>query len=63
MRTLVVVPTHNEADNIEALLDALDRHVGDADVLVVDDASTDDTRSIVRKPNRQAGDALRLDRA
>ncbi|MEP1122602.1 MAG: polyprenol monophosphomannose synthase [Ilumatobacter sp.] len=48
MRTLVVVPTHDEADNIADLLDGLDRHVPDADVLVVDDASTDGTRSIVR---------------
>ncbi len=48
MRTLVVVPTHDEADNIADLLDGLDRHVPDADVLVIDDASTDATRSIVR---------------
>ncbi|MCH9835326.1 glycosyltransferase, partial [bacterium] len=48
MRTLVIVPTHNEAENIGALLDALNFHVGDADVLVIDDASNDDTRSIVR---------------
>ncbi len=47
MRTLVIVPTHNEAENIGALLDALNFHVGDADVLVIDDASNDDTRSIV----------------
>jgi len=49
MRTLVVVPTHNEADNIAELLDALDAHVPEADVLVVDDASVDDTRAIVRE--------------
>ena len=48
MRTLVIVPTHNEAENIGSLLDALNFHVGDADVLVIDDASNDDTRSIVR---------------
>jgi dolichol-phosphate mannosyltransferase len=48
MRTLIVVPTHNEADNIGELLDALDRYVPDEDILVIDDASSDDTRSIVR---------------
>jgi dolichol-phosphate mannosyltransferase len=47
-RTLVVVPTHNEADNIEQLLDALALRVPDVDVLVVDDASTDATRELVR---------------
>lgn len=48
MRTLAVVPTHNEAANIAALLDGLAAHVPDVDVLVIDDASSDDTRAIVR---------------
>ena len=47
-RTLVVVPTHQEEDNVVALLDALRRHAPDVDVLVVDDASTDATRDLVR---------------
>ena len=59
MRTLVVVPTHNEADNIAELLDALDEHVPEVDVLVLDDASVDATRSIVQ--DRLATDSrLRL---
>ncbi|NND75546.1 MAG: polyprenol monophosphomannose synthase [Ilumatobacter sp.] len=48
MRTLIVVPTHNEAANVGTILDRLRQHVPDADVLVVDDASTDATREIVR---------------
>ena len=48
MRTLVVVPTHNEADNIAGLLVKLREHVPDVDILVVDDASSDATRAIVR---------------
>jgi dolichol-phosphate mannosyltransferase len=48
MRTLVVVPTHDEAANIEELLDGLHAHVPEADVVVVDDASTDATRTLVR---------------
>lgn len=47
MRTLVVVPTHNEADNIAELLERVRANVPDADVLVIDDASTDETRTIV----------------
>ncbi len=47
-RTLVVVPTHNEAANIVAVLDQLAASVPDADVLVIDDASTDATRPLVR---------------
>lgn len=53
MRTLIVVPTHNEASNIGDLLDRLDSHVPDVDILVVDDASTDATRSLVQ--HRVAG--------
>ena len=48
MRTLIIVPTHNEAANIAEVLDRVDEHVPDADVMVIDDASTDDTRAIVR---------------
>ncbi len=59
MRTLIIVPTHNEAGNISTILDGVRHHVPDADVLVVDDASTDDTRAIVSELT--TGDArLRL---
>lgn len=47
-RTLVVVPTHNEAANITTLLEQLHVYVADADVVVIDDASTDATRALVR---------------
>lgn len=52
MRTLIIVPTHNEAANITEVLDRLDHHVPDADILVIDDASTDETRAIVRSRQR-----------
>jgi dolichol-phosphate mannosyltransferase len=54
LRTLVVVPTHNEAANIEQILLRLHQHVPTADVLVIDDASTDETRDLARatlRPN------------
>jgi dolichol-phosphate mannosyltransferase len=47
--TLVVVPTFNEAEGIEALLVAIRHVLPSADVLVVDDASPDGTADIVRK--------------
>jgi dolichol-phosphate mannosyltransferase len=55
VRTLVIVPTHNEAENIGTILDRLTDAVPDADVLVVDDASNDATRAIVAE--RVAADA------
>lgn len=58
VRSLVIVPTHNEADNIGDLLDALDAVAPDCDVLVIDDASTDRTRAIVAA--RLVEDSTRL---
>ena len=43
MKTVVVVPTYNEAEGILALLDAVLREAPDVDVLVVDDSSPDGT--------------------
>jgi len=49
MRTVVVVPTYNERENIEGLLAALlDLGVPGLEVLVVDDASPDGTGEAVR---------------
>ena len=59
VRTLVVVPTHNEADNIGQLLDRLEVLVPHVHVLVIDDASTDATRDLVRE-RIAAGRDLRL---
>ena len=46
---LVVIPTYNEADNIEALLTAVTTSVPEASVLVVDDGSPDGTGELVEK--------------
>jgi len=45
--TLVIVPTYNEAENIGLLLESIERHAPDVDVLVVDDNSPDGTQKIV----------------
>jgi dolichol-phosphate mannosyltransferase len=46
--TLVVVPTHNEGCNIVGIVGKIRAALPDVDVLVVDDASTDDTRPLVQ---------------
>jgi dolichol-phosphate mannosyltransferase len=46
-RSLVVLPTYNERENIEAILDAILRQASDLEVLVVDDNSPDGTGAIV----------------
>ncbi len=40
-RALIVVPTYNEAENIDTLLDGIFTHVPQTHVLFVDDNSAD----------------------
>jgi len=47
LRTLVIVPTHNEAANIAQILTDIRAYVPVVDIIVVADASSDDTRTIV----------------
>lgn len=48
MRTLIVTPTYQEADNIAEFLRRVRAAVPDADVLVVDDNSPDGTADIAQ---------------
>jgi dolichol-phosphate mannosyltransferase len=45
-RVLVIVPTYNERDNIETIIDRVLQSVPDANILVVDDSSPDGTGKI-----------------
>ena len=56
MRTLIVLPTFNEADNIVEVLQKLRVVVPEASVLVVDDASPDGTADLVEEVAEQIGD-------
>ena len=48
MNTLVFLPAWNEADNLPAVLDELKLVLPEADLLVVDDGSTDATADVAR---------------
>ena len=48
-KTLIVIPTFNERENIEAILDALHLPNECVDVLVVDDGSPDGTADVVEQ--------------
>jgi dolichol-phosphate mannosyltransferase len=48
-RVLVVVPTYNEADNVEPIAERLHRAVPEASLLVVDDGSPDGTGRIAER--------------
>lgn len=48
-RSVVVIPTYNEADNVELVVDRVRASVPAADVLVVDDGSPDGTGELADK--------------
>ena len=62
MRVVAVVPTYNEADNIEAVLRGIRAAVPDAGILVVDDASPDGTAELAEKLGDELGDVRVLRR-
>lgn len=47
-KTLVIVPTYNESENIVSLLESLRKSAPEVDILVVDDTSPDGTFRIVQ---------------
>lgn len=53
-KTLIIIPTYNERENIERMLSAVHTAVPDVDVLVVDDGSPDGTGDLVEA--RRASD-------
>jgi dolichol-phosphate mannosyltransferase len=62
MRTVVVVPTYQEAGNIIRFLSAVRAAVGDADVLVVDDNSADGTGELAERAAADLGQVKVLHR-
>lgn len=57
-----MVPTYNEAANIDSVLERISKALEDATVLVVDDASPDGTADIVRRRSASVGGVELLER-
>ena len=51
MKTLVIIPAYNEADNLERVLKDLKDHLNNYDYVFINDASTDNTKGILEKLN------------
>ncbi len=58
MKSLVVLPTYNEAENILVVLDLIREHVPLTEVLVVDDGSPDGTADLAEKWGADNGGGL-----
>ena len=59
-RSLVVIPTYNEIDNISRVVSAVLRQGGGYELLIVDDGSPDGTGARVRALRGEYGDRLHL---
>ncbi|MBU3965155.1 polyprenol monophosphomannose synthase [Patescibacteria group bacterium] len=46
MKTTIIIPTYNEAENIEPIMQEIFKYLPDANILIIDDDSTDDTGKI-----------------
>ncbi|MGH9213918.1 MAG: polyprenol monophosphomannose synthase [Acidimicrobiales bacterium] len=55
MRTLVIIPTYLEAENIGDVLHKVRAAAPEADVLVVDDSSPDGTADLAKTTNEEVG--------
>ncbi|MGH9132659.1 MAG: polyprenol monophosphomannose synthase [Ilumatobacteraceae bacterium] len=62
MRTVIVLPTYNEVENIAAMLAALRQTVPNADIIVVDDHSPDGTASVAESAASELGQIKLLNR-
>lgn len=51
MKALIVMPAHNEEQNIEEVIEEIKRDLPEVDLLVINDASTDKTEEVVKKKN------------
>ncbi len=60
MKKLVIIPTYNEKENIEAIIRAVYSLEQDFHILVVDDSSPDGTAAIVRKLQTEFPDVLHI---
>jgi dolichol-phosphate mannosyltransferase len=63
MQSIVIIPTYNEIENIENIVNAVLESVKDICVLIVDDNSPDGTADVVTKMMQQNGRIHLLKRA
>jgi dolichol-phosphate mannosyltransferase len=63
MKALVIIPTYQEADNIENVLTQVRASAPSVDVLVVDDNSPDRTADLVKKASEKLGQIELLERS
>ena len=51
MKLLIIIPAYNEANNIENTVEDIQTHFPEADYIVINDCSTDETKLILKSRN------------
>lgn len=59
-RSLVIIPTYNEKENVQDIIDAVIQLDESFDVLIVDDGSPDGTASLVKEKQSQLPERIHL---
>jgi dolichol-phosphate mannosyltransferase len=49
MKMLVIIPTYNEIENIESIIDSVFQYAPESNILIIDDNSPDGTAALVEK--------------
>jgi dolichol-phosphate mannosyltransferase len=52
-KNLIIIPTYNERENIERIINEVFRHLPDCRILVVDDSSPDGTADIIKRLQKE----------
>ncbi len=52
-KSLIIIPTYNELDNVKKLIPDLNKRYSDVDILIVDDNSPDGTGNFVEEESKQ----------
>ena len=63
MKTLLIIPTYNEVENLPPLLDEIFKYAPETDILIVDDNSPDGTGKLADKISEENTRVLVLHRA
>lgn len=60
-KTLIIVPTYNESENIMELIQEIFFHVPEAEILFVDDSSPDGTADLIQSFQKKFPDQIHLE--
>ncbi len=61
-KTLVIIPTYNERENISRMIPAVRKHLPGTHIMIVDDNSPDGTATYIKEQQQQSTDLFLIER-